>query len=103
MPALPIESARGPYGGYRVGRRLRLPPLLFSATEALGLVMAVLDGHHSPSDPDDPARSALGKIIRALPGRSPHRPRPFDDGGRRPRRSPARPDPTIATRLVQAC
>src|SRR3954452_1536306 len=41
---IPIESARGPYGGYRVGRGLRPAPLMFTATEALGLVMAVLDG-----------------------------------------------------------
>ena len=64
---IPIESVRGPYGGYRVGRGLRLPPLMFSATEALGLVMAVLDGHHDASDPTDPVGSALGKIVRALP------------------------------------
>ena len=64
---IPIESVRGPYGGYRLGRGLRLPPLTFSATEALGLVMAVLDGHHAASDPTDPVGSALGKIMRALP------------------------------------
>src|SRR6266508_7031642 len=64
---IPIESVRGPYGGYRVGRGLRLAPLMFSADEALGLVMAVLDGHHDASDPTDPVGSALGKIVRALP------------------------------------
>ena len=42
---IPVESTRGPYGGYRVGRGLRLPPLMFSASEALALVMAVLDGY----------------------------------------------------------
>lgn len=26
---IPIDSTRGPYGGYRVGRGLRLPPLMF--------------------------------------------------------------------------
>jgi HTH domain len=64
---IPVESLRGPYGGYRVGRGVRLPPLVFSATEALGLVMAVLDGHHDASDPSNPVGSALGKIMRALP------------------------------------
>jgi predicted DNA-binding transcriptional regulator YafY len=64
---LPVESARGPYGGYRVGRGLRLPPLVFTATEALGLVMAVLDGSHAAADADDPVGAALGKIIRVLP------------------------------------
>ncbi|NUR95514.1 MAG: WYL domain-containing protein [Kribbellaceae bacterium] len=61
---IPIESVRGPYGGYRVGRGLRLPPLMFSPTEALGLVMAVLEG---PRGAADPVENALGKIIRVLP------------------------------------
>ncbi|HEY3560468.1 MAG TPA: WYL domain-containing protein [Kribbella sp.] len=61
---IPIESVRGPYGGYRVGRGLRLPPLMFSTTEALGLVMAVLEG---PRGTADPVETALGKIIRVLP------------------------------------
>jgi len=64
---IPVESTRGPYGGYRVGRGIRLPPLVFTATEALGLVMAVLDGSHAAADADDPVGAALGKIIRALP------------------------------------
>jgi predicted DNA-binding transcriptional regulator YafY len=64
---IPVESARGPYGGYRLGRGIRLPPLVFTATEALGLVMAVLDGSHAAADADDPVGAALSKIIRALP------------------------------------
>lgn len=62
-----VDSERGPYGGYRLGRGLRLPPLVFSATEALGLVMAVLDGAHAADDAGQPVGAALGKIIRALP------------------------------------
>ena len=64
---IPVDSTRGPYGGYRVGRGIRLPPLVFTAAEALGLVMAVLDGSHAAADTDDPVGAALGKIIRALP------------------------------------
>ncbi|HEY3260119.1 MAG TPA: WYL domain-containing protein [Pseudonocardiaceae bacterium] len=101
---IPIESVRGPYGGYRVGRGLRLPPLMFSASEALGLVMAVLDGHHDASDPTDPVGSALGKIVRALP-------EPVAaqaEAVRRttapaPDRAAARPDPATTSALVQAC
>jgi predicted DNA-binding transcriptional regulator YafY len=63
---VPIESVRGPYGGYRVGRGLRLPPLMFTATEALGLVMAVVEAHGVP-DADDPVGSAVGKMVRVLP------------------------------------
>src|SRR3954447_17453780 len=60
---IPVESERGPYGGYRLGRGVRLPPLVFSPDEALGLVMAVLDGHHDSSDPADPVGAALGKLL----------------------------------------
>ncbi|MDX6373547.1 MAG: hypothetical protein QOD98_2535 [Nocardioidaceae bacterium] len=63
---VPIESVRGPYGGYRVGRGLRLPPLMFTATEALGLVMAVLEAH-GRTHGDDPVASAVGKMVRVLP------------------------------------
>src|SRR5215467_16355708 len=64
---IPVESTRGPYGGYRLGRGIRLPPLVFTAAEALGLVMAALDGSHAAADAADPVGAALGKIIRALP------------------------------------
>src|SRR3954470_13460575 len=101
---IPVESERGPYGGYHVGRGLRLPPLVFTATEALGLVMAVLDGHPDPGNPTDPGGRALGKIVRALP-------EPVAaqaEAVRRstapaPDRGAARPDPGTTSTLVQAC
>jgi predicted DNA-binding transcriptional regulator YafY len=101
---IPIESVRGPYGGYHLGRGLRLPPLMFSAAEALGLVMAVLDGHHDAGDPTDPVGSAIGKIMRGLPA-------PVADQAeavRRataaaPDRAAARPDPGTTAALVKAC
>lgn len=64
---IPVQSRRGRYGGYALGRGVRLPPLVFSATEALGLVMAVLEGHHDAADTADPVGNALRKIMRALP------------------------------------
>ena len=64
---LPIQAVSGPHGGYRVGRGMRLPPLMFSAAEALGLVMAVLEGHRDATDPLDPVGAALAKIVRVLP------------------------------------
>jgi predicted DNA-binding transcriptional regulator YafY len=66
---LPIESVSGPYGGYRVGRGLRLPPLMFTAAEAMGLAMAVLEGDRHAADPADLVGGALAKIVRVLPER----------------------------------
>ena len=101
---VPVESVRGPYGGYRVGRGLRLPPLVFSSAEALGLVMAVLDGHHDAGDPTDPVGSALGKIVRALPEPVAAQAEVVRrTAAPAPDRAAARPDPATTAALVQAC
>jgi predicted DNA-binding transcriptional regulator YafY len=101
---VPIDSERGRYGGYRVGRGLRLAPLVFTAAEALGLVMAVLDGHHDAGDAVDPVGAALGKLMRALPASVAAQ----AEAVRRatapaPDRAAARPDPETAAALVEAC
>ncbi|MFE7269056.1 helix-turn-helix transcriptional regulator [Streptomyces sp. NPDC057623] len=100
---IPVESTRGPYGGYRLGRGMRLPPLMFTATEALGLVMAVLEGHHDAADPSGPVGSALGKLLRALPEPVAH---PAEAVRRVSARGtpgpPARPDPGTTAALVEA-
>jgi predicted DNA-binding transcriptional regulator YafY len=96
---IPVESTRGRYGGYRIGRGMRLPPLMFTPTEALGLVMAVLEGH--PAGEEDPVGQALGKIVRALP-------EPLARPADAVRRVPARgwqvvvPDVDVTAELVQA-
>ena len=101
---IPIDSVRGPYGGYRVGRGLRLPPLMFSATEALGLVMAVLDGHHDVSDPTDPVGSAIDKLMRALPEPVAAQAEVLRrTAAPAPDRGAARPDPGTTAALVQSC
>jgi predicted DNA-binding transcriptional regulator YafY len=64
---IPVGSVRGPHGGYRLGRGTRLPPVVFTQEEALGLVMAVLDGRPAAIDADDLVGAALGKVIQALP------------------------------------
>lgn len=100
---VPVEAERGPYGGYRLGRGLRLPPLVFSATEALGLVMAALDGRHAAADAEDPVGSALGKILRVLPenvGRQASLMR--EHAAAAPDRVGARPDPATTSALVAA-
>nr|MDQ3642196.1 WYL domain-containing protein [Actinomycetota bacterium] len=100
---IPVESARGPYGGYRLGRGTRLPPVVFTEAEALGLVMAVLDGEPAAADVDDLVGSGLGKVIRALPesiGRQAAALR--EHASTAPVRRSARPDPATASALVAA-
>jgi len=103
---IPVESARGPHGGYRLGRGTRLPPVVFTQAEALGLVMAVLDGQPAAADAADVGDlvgSALGKVIRALPesvGRQAATLR--EHASAAPDRYPTRPDPATTSALVAA-
>lgn len=106
---LPVESVSGPYGGYRVGRGLRLPPLTFTPAEAMGLVMAVLEAHPNAADPSDLVGAALAKILRALPERvaAPvHAVREQTANGPVPALVPSDPPPVspeLATRLIEYC
>ncbi|MGC0335238.1 helix-turn-helix transcriptional regulator [Streptomyces sp. SLBN-8D4] len=102
---IPVHSTRGPYGGYRLGRGARLPPVVFTEPEALGLVMAVLDGQPSAADPDadDLVGTALGKVIRALPesvGRQAAALR--EHASAAPDRHASRADPALTSTLVAA-
>ena len=106
---LPIESVTGPYGGYRVGRGLRLPPLTFTSAEAMGLVMAVLEGHPGAADPADLVGGALAKIVAVLPERvaGPVRAvREQTARGAVPALVPSDPPPVspeLTTRLIEYC
>jgi predicted DNA-binding transcriptional regulator YafY len=97
-----VESTRGRYGGYRIGRGVRLAPLMFTAPEALGLVMAVLEGR--AHDPTDPVGQAVGKIIRVLPHAVAE---PVEAVVRMSERTPdghsSAPDPQVTAALVQGC
>jgi predicted DNA-binding transcriptional regulator YafY len=100
---IPVDSIRGPYGGYRLGRGARMPPVVFTEPEALGLVMAVLDGRQAAADVEDLVGSALDKVIRALPesiGRQATTLRAHASAA--PNRYPTRPDPSTTSALVTA-
>jgi predicted DNA-binding transcriptional regulator YafY len=106
---LPIESVSGPYGGYQVGRGMRLPPLTFGAAEAAGLVMAVLEGHRGAAEPADLVGGALAKIIRVLPARVAALVRPLrdvsaaSDTATGDARTGPRVNPELTTALFEAC
>ena len=101
---VPVDSERGRYGGYRLGRGHRVPPLMFTNAEALALVMAVLEGDHAAGDPDTPVGSALAKIVRALPGPVAEPAEAIRRVGAAPRaHEGATPDPGTTVRVVEAC
>lgn len=101
---IPVESVSGPYGGYRIGHGGRIPPLMFSTSEALGLVMAVLQGWHGSVDADHPAATALAKILRVLPAATAA---PAEAMRRVRAQNPsdmaAMPDAELTATIAQAC
>jgi predicted DNA-binding transcriptional regulator YafY len=100
---VPVESSRGRYGGYWLGRGMRLPPVVFTQDEALGLVMAVLEGHPAAADVGELAGSALAKVIRALPENIGHQAAALRDHvSAAPDRRAAHPDPAVISALVVA-
>lgn len=98
---IPVESVSGPYGGYRLGRGVRPPPLRFPLEEVLALAMAAVESGHGS---DDPARRALARLRRVLPA-------PLADvvaalqesAGERAEHPLPTLDPQVVTALVSAC
>ncbi|MEO7268522.1 MAG: WYL domain-containing protein [Knoellia sp.] len=106
---IPVVSTRGPHGGYTLGRGAALAPVVFTETEALSLVMAVIDSHPSAASATgvdgevDDVGSALDKVVRALPraaGREAAALR--EHACATPDRYPSRPDPATTSALVAA-
>ena len=99
---IPVGSVSGPHGGYRLGRGVRMPPLLFSEDEALALTMAAMVS--VSGEADDVVARALTKLVATLPGRVGEQ---AAEMWRRavatPARADTRPDPSTASALVALC
>jgi predicted DNA-binding transcriptional regulator YafY len=68
---VPVESVRGRYGGYRLGRGYRLPPLMLGDDEALAVLLGLLAGRRAGLTTAQLTanETATAKIRRVLPGR----------------------------------
>ncbi|GAA4852421.1 WYL domain-containing protein [Actinomycetospora corticicola] len=64
-----VETVRGRYGGYRLARHSRLPPLMFTDEEALAVVWALLADRRDTVGPTSElaVQSASAKVRRVLP------------------------------------
>jgi predicted DNA-binding transcriptional regulator YafY len=65
---IPVEAERGPYGSYQLQRGHRIPPLLFTESEAIALTLGLLAirEFHFPVEVAA-VESALAKTERVLP------------------------------------
>ncbi|MFI1093327.1 helix-turn-helix transcriptional regulator [Streptomyces sp. NPDC020917] len=68
---VPVEAVRGRYGGYRLGRGHRLPPLALTDDEALAVLLALAAGRRAglPATASVAGETAAAKIRRVLPER----------------------------------
>ncbi|MFD8277390.1 helix-turn-helix transcriptional regulator [Streptomyces flaveolus] len=65
---IPVEAERGRYGGYRLARGYRMPPLVLTNDEALAVVLGLLAAERLGMGTAAPASAgALAKIDRVLP------------------------------------
>ncbi len=66
---VPVESVRGRYGGYRLGPRYRVPPLMFGDEEALAVLLGLVAGRRAglTTAQRTANETAAAKIRRVLP------------------------------------
>lgn len=65
---IPIETTRGPHGGYRLRPGFKLPPLMFADDEALAVTLSLIAAERQGLSIDPIATTgALAKIERVLP------------------------------------
>jgi predicted DNA-binding transcriptional regulator YafY len=68
---VPVESVRGRYGGYRLARGYRIPPLMLSDDEALAVLLGLIAGRRAGllTVTGTASETATAKIRRVLPER----------------------------------
>lgn len=66
---IPVDSVRGRYGGYRLARHSRMPPLMLGDDEALAVIWGLLLMDNSGSGPASAlaVQTATAKVRRVLP------------------------------------
>ncbi|MET8065361.1 HTH domain-containing protein, partial [Micromonospora sp. NPDC005313] len=69
----PIESAKGPDGGYRLGAGSALPPLLFDDEQAVALTVALQTAAGGVTGIEEAAARALATVRQVMPARLRHR------------------------------
>lgn len=66
---IPVRAQRGRYGGYRLSRGYKLPPLMLTDDEAVAVALGLRAAERAGLATSDPAAtaSALAKVARVLP------------------------------------
>jgi len=97
---VPLAGQPGRRGGYIVDRRMTLPPLNFTPAEAAAVAVALSGSDSLPWARD--ARSALRKIVAAMPEGAARRARELADGVRLLVQPAPQPDQAVAEEVWRA-
>jgi predicted DNA-binding transcriptional regulator YafY len=102
---IPVRTERGRYGGYRLARGYRLPPLMLGDDEAVAVAVALAAAGDTedPAEPS-PAARALVKLNRVLPSALRERVNALVAGTSvvADRRPSVQPEPEVALTLAAA-
>ncbi len=104
---IPVEPTAGRIGGYWLRPGYRMPPLMFSSEEAIGLAVTLLTARVSGEEKlPVPVANALAKIERSLPQDLANRIATIRDGFRMARNpwpdEGAFPNPEVLAIVIQA-
>jgi predicted DNA-binding transcriptional regulator YafY len=97
---VPISAQTGRRGGYQLDRSMSLPPLNFTPGEAAAIAVALSRTDSVPWADD--ARSALRKVVAAMPEVAAHRARAVADGVRLLVQPVPEPDPVVSREVWRA-
>lgn len=97
---VPLLGLPGRRGGYVLDRSMSLPPLNFTPGEAAAVAIALSRSQQMPWAGE--ARSALRKIVAAMPERAARRARELADGVRLILEPSPTPDPAVAREVWRA-
>jgi predicted DNA-binding transcriptional regulator YafY len=97
---VPISARTGRRGGYQLDRAMSLPPLNFTPGEAAAIAVALSRSESVPWAED--ARSALRKVVAAMPAVAAHRAREVADGVRLLVHPLPEPDPVVSREVWRA-
>jgi predicted DNA-binding transcriptional regulator YafY len=102
---IPVEGARGRYGGYRLRPGYKLPPLMLTDGEAAAVVLGLVAARQLGLTTAEPALDgALAKVLRVLPAELRERVRALEAslGFTRSPSAPAAPPTSAALALAEA-
>src|SRR5262245_44204303 len=97
---VPISAQLGRRGGYLLDRSMTLPPLNFTPAEAVAMAVGLRRLDETPWARD--ARSALLKVVAAMPAGAASRARTLADGVRLLVQPLSAPDQAVADAIVHA-